>query len=70
MRIRARDRTVVRVMTTDAKRTAAHQIAAPTGLDPRSVLAVLDGRRVRLSTRKAVERAAADLGIAIPRAAA
>lgn len=45
------------------KRAAALQIAAPTGLDPRSVLAVFEGRPVRLSTRKAVEAAAERLGI-------
>lgn len=48
------------------RRAAALQIAAPTGLDPRTVLAVFDGRAVRLSTRKAVEAAARELNITLP----
>ena len=45
------------------RRTAAFRIAADTGHDPRSVLAVFDGRRVLPSTRKAVEAAAERLNI-------
>lgn len=48
------------------KRAAALRIAADTGHDPRSVLAVFEGRRVLPSTRKAVEAAADRLGIALP----
>lgn len=45
------------------RRAAALHIAADTGHDYRSVLAVIEGRRVRLSTRKAVEAAAERLNI-------
>ena len=47
-------------------RAIALQIAAVTGLDPRSVLAVFDGRPVRRSTRTAVEVAAKKLRFELP----
>jgi hypothetical protein len=53
-------------MTADDRRATAYRIAAVTGHDPRSILAVLDGRRVLASTRLAVEAAAARLGITLP----
>ncbi len=48
----------------------AHQLAGPTGFDVRTILACLEGRTVRRSTRKAIEAAAQRLGIELPAAPA
>lgn len=53
-------------MNTDDIRAHSLRIAAVTGLDPRTVAAVLSGRRALRVTRKAVETAARDMGIALP----
>lgn len=50
-------------MSIDDRLATAHQIAAPTRLDHRTVLAWLEGRPVRRSTRAAIEKAARELGL-------
>ena len=51
-------------MDNELLRAAALRIAADTGYDYRSVMAVFAGRRVRRSTRTAVEGAAQRLSLA------
>lgn len=53
-------------MSNEDLRAPAHKIAAPTGYDVRTVLACLEGRPVRRSTRAAIEKAASELGIKLP----
>lgn len=57
-------------MTSAERRAAALSIAARTALDPRTVLAVFDGRPVRAATSVAVETAARELNLALPAAPA
>ncbi|MFO0556210.1 MAG: hypothetical protein U0271_47980 [Polyangiaceae bacterium] len=54
----------ITVVDNELLRSAALRIAADTGYDYRSVIAALEGRRVRRSTRTAVEGAARRLGLA------
>lgn len=53
-------------MTDTERRAVALRIAAHTALDPRTVLSMFDGRRVRAATLASIVKAAAELNIELP----